>query len=247
MQQVHLDWGVAAALEAAERGDVVVIVDVLSFSTTAAIALERKANVVVAKAGAPPAPAAAGGERDGLSPARALALQPGDAAVLASLNGAACVAAVANSGATVMLGALRNRAAVVGYLAGLGLEGRLRRITLVACAEQRSASSGAHAGSMRPCLEDWLGAGAIAAGLEVRGLTLSPDAQAAAVTFAAATPARLGDWLRGCASGRELTERGFGLDVELAARVDATTSVPVLDGESVDGGVVGLRDALDAP
>lgn len=243
MHQVHLDWGVAAALEAAERGDVVVIVDVLSFSTTAAIALERKANVVVvdAPAAAPPA----GGERTGLSPARALALKPGDRLTLGSLNGARCVAAVAHLGATVLLGALRNRAAVVGYLAGLGLEGRLRRTTLVACAELRPASSSAPAGSMRPCLEDWLGAGAIAAGLEARGLTLSPDAQAAAATFSAASPSRLGEWLRGCPSGRELTERGFGLDVELAARLDATTSVPVLDGESGEGGSMALHDALD--
>lgn len=241
MEQVQLDWGEPAAVAAAERGEIVVLIDVLSFSTTAAIALEREAEVVVGGPGAASV-SSAPGRRDGLSPARALALQPGERLVLASLNGARCAAAVADREALVILGSLRNRAAVVGYLAGLGVEGRLRRVTLVACAEQRTASSGDFAGSMRPCLEDWLGAGAIAAGLEQRGLTLSPDAQAAAVTYTAATAAQIGAWLRGCPSGRELTDRGFGLDVELAARVDATTSVPVLDGESMV-----LHDALDAP
>jgi 2-phosphosulfolactate phosphatase len=33
-----------------------------------------------------------------------------------------------------------------------------------------------------------------------------------------------------CANGRELTERGFGCDVEIAAEVDGSDAVPVLDG-----------------
>ena len=36
----------------------------------------------------------------------------------------------------------------------------------------------------------------------------------------------LGQFLAACASGRELRERGFGQDVELAAQLDISATVP---------------------
>ena len=46
----------------------------------------------------------------------------------------------------------------------------------------------------------------------------------------------LTDRLRNCGSGRELIDKGFPLDVDMAAALDASSVVPVLRGaELVDG------------
>ena len=49
--------------------------------------------------------------------------------------------------------------------------------------------------------------------------------------FRAAAP-DLGGFLAACASGRELRERGFGQDMELAAQLDVSSTVPILRGEA---------------
>jgi 2-phosphosulfolactate phosphatase len=58
----------------------------------------------------------------------------------------------------------------------------------------------------------------------------SPEAEAAADAFRHAQ-ADLAPRLRACSSGRELIERGFAADIDLAAALDRSPSVPVL----VDG------------
>ena len=98
-------------------------------------------------------------------------------------------------------------------------------MTLVACAEHWS--SVADIGGIRPGLEDWLGAGAIAAHLRDLGARLSIEAAAAAATFEATGSAGVEAWLMGCVSGRELIANGFVEDVRLAAEVDVATTVPV--------------------
>ena len=40
-------------------------------------------------------------------------------------------------------------------------------------------------------------------------------------------------FLTGCASGRELIERGFAQDIALAAQLDASATVPILDGAAL--------------
>ena len=80
--QVRHDWGVAG-LRRVEPADVVVVVDVLRFSSTVTDAVARGETV---------------------------ALDEGAHAV--SLNGAAIAAAAAETGAVVMLGCLRNASAV---------------------------------------------------------------------------------------------------------------------------------------
>jgi 2-phosphosulfolactate phosphatase len=76
--------------------------------------------------------------------------------------------------------------------------------------------------SLRPSIEDLIGAGAIVAAL--RGMRTSTEADVAAASFRA-NENRLLHVLRRCVSGRELVERGFPRDVDLAAAIDSTTAV----------------------
>lgn len=88
-------------------------------------------------------------------------------------------------------------------------------------------------GSLRPAVEDLWGAGAVAAGL-VERLTdrmgpslLSPEAELGAVAFGAVV-CRIEEALATCASGRELIDQGWPLDVAVAAELDQSRTVPVL-------------------
>jgi len=79
-------------------------------------------------------------------------------------------------------------------------------------------------GSLRPSLEDLLGAGAILAGMTGKP---SPEARAAIAAFRDAAR-DLSEVLSQCASGRELIQRGGQADVGYAAQLNASTTVPVL-------------------
>jgi 2-phosphosulfolactate phosphatase len=88
--------------------------------------------------------------------------------------------------------------------------------------------------SLRPSLEDLIGAGAIISHLNGR---LSPEARGAVATFREAKSA-LGERISQCSSGKELIERGYREDVLLASQLDISTSAPVLkDGAFVGTGV----------
>ena len=58
------------------------------------------------------------------------------------------------------------------------------------------------------------------------GGAFSPEAEAALACFGATVD--IAAAVRGCASGRELIEGGFGDDVAIAVEVDACLLVPVL-------------------
>ncbi len=83
-------------------------------------------------------------------------------------------------------------------------------------------------GSLRPVVEDLIGAGAILSAFGPDAL--SPEASAAVAAFRASR----GD-LRGAlgsaASGRELIDGGLDDDIAIAAELDATDLVPELAGE----------------
>ena len=78
-------------------------------------------------------------------------------------------------------------------------------------------------GSLRPALEDLLGAGAVIAGLSG---PRSPEADAAAEVWRACAD-RLPDVLAACSSGREQVERGWADDLRFASEVNASSCVPV--------------------
>lgn len=237
---VHLEWGFTGAGLAAERGDVVVIVDILSFSTTLTVALERGITPLVmspeeieARGGYEATEAWLGAKvisktrrvTDGgcsLSPASVLRAVGLDHVVFTSLNGARAVASSAGATATVVL-SLRNRAACARVVARLRKETG-RRVTVVPCGEHWSSTSDRD--GFRPSLEDWWAAGALATRLAEHGLSLSPEADVAAEAVASTAPRHRG-LIHECVSGRELVAKGFAEDVEISAELDVSDAVPV--------------------
>jgi 2-phosphosulfolactate phosphatase len=231
--RARLEWGEAGVRALAPLVGLVVVVDVLSFSTAVCVAVEQGARVVPYRPsdGSPAAYARsigatlAGPARSApgptLSPTSLTAIRAGETLVLPSPNGSSCAVEAAHTGAMVVIGCLRNASAVGRLIAAHG----------TACAVIAAGERWPD-GSLRPALEDLLGAGAILA--MVDPAVLSPEARAAVGVFAAARAA-IEEAIRESASGRESIEHGFAADVELAAELDATDRVPVL----VDGAFAG--------
>ncbi len=140
-------------------------------------------------------------------------MEPGEAVVLPSPNGSTCAAVAAETGATVVAASLRNAAAVGQWAAA-----QQNTVSVIACGEQWPD------GSLRPALEDLLGAGAVLSRLPG---SRSPDARAAVAAWLDASVGIKATLLE-CPSGRELLERGCEDDVQYAAHVDVSEVVLVL-------------------
>lgn len=200
-----------------------VIVDVLSFSTCVDVATERGAHIIPyfwkddrAESYARERQALlAGGPRStyALTVESLSRIPPGTRLVLPSPNGSALSFGAAQY-SQVIAGCLRNRAAISAYL------NEHSGPFAVIAADERWGSDG----SLRACLEDTLGAGAILAGL--RG-TRSPEAAGAVAVFEAFKH-RLGETLLRCSSGRELEEKGNSRNIQMAAEIDASSGVPLM-------------------
>ncbi|MCE9637535.1 MAG: 2-phosphosulfolactate phosphatase [Planctomycetes bacterium] len=224
---VGLDWGHDGAARAAGRGDVLVVVDVLSFSSVAATAVHRGVELLPCGWDEDPVELAArhaaqtavhrrdvpSRGRYSLSPLTFLDAPRGARVVLRSPNGATCVRH-AGSVPELLVGSLLN-ARATAWAASDAAERTCRPITVLACGE-RWAAPGSD-GPLRFAVEDLLGAGAVLTGLEDRGL--SPDAAAAVAAFRDAAPAMEQHLLR-CESGCELVAAGYREDVRHAAQLD---------------------------
>jgi 2-phosphosulfolactate phosphatase len=239
--RVRFDWGPTAAEHV--TADVAVVVDVLSFTTTLSVAVELGIEVfphpdydldakkLAMRHGATlalrrfEALAHTDGRHVSLSPTSLAAADGIERLVLPSPNGSAISARYAEQGAVVIGGCLRNATAVGHHVADvLGDRGS---VVVIAAGEQWPE------GVLRPAAEDLWGAGAVLTALaDVIGRdAFSPEARLAADAFAVTSP-RLGEEMRACASGRELIEKGFPEDVEMAAAHDASKVVPHLVGAS---------------
>lgn len=217
---VRLEWGAAAIEQLAGDVDCVVVVDVMSFSTCVDVAVARGAQVLPyawRDAGAQAYARERGAELASidrrlaqgwsLSPSSLAGVPAGLKLVLPSPNGSAIAFAARDRGVAVFCGSLRNRRATARACAGFA------RVLVVACGERWPD------GTLRPALEDHVGAGGIVAALGRPDL--SAEARAAALlheSLGATRRATLAD----CASARELVERGFGADVDLCLDEDAS-------------------------
>jgi 2-phosphosulfolactate phosphatase len=232
----RLEWGRRGAQSAAERGDILVVVDVLSFSTAVATAVERgavvypsgkdeDADAIARRWGAVVAVRREEVPDRGsysLAPQTLLAATPGERIVLQSPNGATC-SRYGSSVPLLLVGSLLN-AAVVATAAAQAARELKAAITVLACGERWPSPH--EEGELRFALEDYLGAGAILAHLPL-SLTRSPEARASEAAFTAAAN-HLPETFRDCGSGIELIQRGYPGDVEYAGRLNIYSSVPVL-------------------
>src|ERR1043165_1309655 len=209
------EWG-PTAVAALAPADVTIVVDVFSFTTCVDVAVSRNGAILPFAWNDPRAPEFArahGAELAGrrrqarysLAPASYLDAPPGLRCVLPSPNGAQVALAAAERSPVLLAGCLRN--------AGAGAEAaqRLGRTFNVIPAGERWPD-----GSLRPTLEDWLGAGAVLHGLP--GASRSPEA-AAAVALFERHRTELADTLAQCGSGRELEARGHHEDRRIARQL----------------------------
>jgi len=212
----RFDWGISGIAALADCA-VLVIVDVLRFTTAVTVAAERGIAVT------PTASETEASFAD-LSPATIRANSAHHLS-LWSLNGAGMTLAAAATGATVVAASLRNASAAANVARA---RADRRPIGVIAAGERWPD------GTLRPAEEDLIGAGAVLCALDPTGSLAepccSPAARAARAAFLDAEPLLL-DLLTATASGRELWERGHGDDVREAARLDVGDAVPVFDGD----------------
>lgn len=231
----RFDWGLEGLRALAPGADVVVIVDVLRFSSAVSAALESGATVFPylwdstsdAAAFAEQRGAVLAGRREddgpSLSPTDLLTIAPGTRLVLPSPNGATLAFGARQAGARrVLAGCLRNATATAVYA-----RSRLAAssVALIAAGERWGDEP------LRPAVEDLLGAGAILAALDPSGAAggacCSPEARAARAAFLDVRP-RLFEAISACTSGRELIARGWEDDVATSAALDVTSVVAEL-------------------
>ena len=228
MAQALCEWGPRGIETLAPRARVFVIVDVLSFCTAVDIAVSRGGFVIpfaaddhkaAAKAANAAGAVLASRRRDepgnfSLSPASLKNMAPGTRLVLPSPNGSRL--SLMGGRATVFSGCLRNAGAVARAALSAADGGD---VAVVPAGERWRSDR-----SLRPAIEDIIGAGAI---LDALGLPQTPEAQVACAAFGSARSA-LDRTIRGSLSGRELMDRGFPEDIDLAIELNASSVAPVL-------------------
>jgi len=220
---IRCEWGEKGVEALSRESDVVIIVDVFSFSTTVDVALARGAVVYPFRHGDIAAAAEfaieknaelvgkRGESRFSFSPKAMMDVPAGTRLVLPSQNGAAL--SLMTEGKPTLTGCLRNRLAVSAYARQLG-----RQIAVIPGGERWED------GSLRPAVEDWIAAGAIIAGLPG---SRSSEASAAVATFEALR-GELEMNLKSASSGTELQERKYEDDAAIAADLDCSECVPRL-------------------
>jgi 2-phosphosulfolactate phosphatase len=228
------EWG-CDAVTALAPADVIIVVDVFSFSTCIDVAVSRGVTIIPYgwngwdDPAAPEFARAHGAELAGkrrhsrysLAPGSYLDAPMGLRCVLPSPNGARVSLAAAASGAVVLAGCLRNARAVAAAAQQTG-----RTFNVIPAGERWGD------GSLRPALEDSLGAGAI---LSCLPGPRSPEAEAAVVIFERYRDDLVAA-LDASGSGRELDGRGHYDDKFIAGQLDVSRCVPRLDGIAfVDG------------
>lgn len=220
--EVRCEWGAHGLTQLAPISDVIIIVDVLSFTTCVDIATANGATIFpyrgesAAQYAEERSALLAATHRQqttgySLAPSSLVNIPSGTRLVLPSPNGSTL--SLMTDHPHIFAGCLRNAKAVAAAAQQVG-----QQIAVIPAGERWPDKT------LRPSLEDQLGAGAIIHHL--RG-SKSTEAQAAETLFLHFRADLLAT-LRACGSGKELIGRGFAEDVDLAAALDVSTSAPLL-------------------
>ncbi len=221
---IRCEWGERGVAHLAPISDAVIIVDIMSFSTCVSIATARGALVFpygmrdessleFARSVNAELAGSRGLSKYSLSPRSLLNIPAGTRLVLPSPNGSRLTLSTGHT--PTFSACLRNSRAVAQAAKRRG-----QRIALIPAGERWKEDD-----SLRPAIEDLIGAGAV-----IRHLTgsLSPEAQLALDAFHSASPDPLSR-LKKCSSGRELTAMGFAEDISLITEVDVDNCAPILE------------------
>ncbi|MFQ4143573.1 2-phosphosulfolactate phosphatase [Chlorogloeopsis sp. ULAP02] len=219
--EIRCEWGTKGASQLAPISDIIIIVDVLSFSTATEIATNNGAIIYPyqwrddsALEYAKSVQAELSKSRfakDGysLSPASLTKIPVGTKLVIPSPNGSSLTLLTGKT--PTIAGCLRNCEAVAKFAQKYG-----SKIAVIAAGEKWED------GSLRPAFEDLIGAGAI---LSFLNGNFSPEAETAVAAFNYFKKDLLAH-LKNCSSGKELIAKGFEFDVELAAALNISDCIP---------------------
>ena len=227
---IRCEWG-AEGLSALLPGSrAVVIVDVLSFSTSVDLAVgngavvypyrtrdhtaadyARSRNALLANS-----TREFGGGGYSLSPSSLVDIPPGTALVLPSPNGSTL--SLSTGDLPTFAGCFRNATALANVL-----QQYETGISIIPAGERWKEQQ-----TLRPAIEDLVGAGAIIHALKG---TRSPEAETAAAVYDKFKD-DLASLLNASGSGKELIGRGYEKDVHLATSLGVSNCVPVLVGEA---------------
>ncbi|MED1791552.1 2-phosphosulfolactate phosphatase [Brevibacillus nitrificans] len=223
----RFEWGYEGVEHVGASSNMIVIVDVLSFTTCVDVVIGKEGvvfpyrmNDETARSFAREKQAILAGKRGeeiSLSPASLANIPEKTRIVLPSPNGSTCTVLAKQCGAIVIAACLRNASAVARFIRDQG-----GTITVIASGERWPN------GTMRPAIEDMIAAGAILD--ELTEHTLSPEAQMAVGAFRMAK-AQLVELLQKCGSGQELIQRGYPEDVAIASMYNSSDAVPILNHE----------------
>lgn len=233
--QCRMDWGERGTIEASNRGDIIVIVDILSFSTTITGAVHHGAIVYpFSKVGniedfgklvdAEVCLGRAESQAANIPSLSATSFNEshkGKRFVLSSRNGATCVKA-SKQDTHILIGSFLNISSVASVANKIQKETNLN-ITVIACGE-RWRSINDESRELRPSIEDYLGTGAI---LEKLDGTKSPEAKVCIGAFQNAK-SNLSELINDSSSGRELIDMGYPEDVEFSCQFDKFNEAPIL-------------------
>ena len=228
--EINFEWGEKGMLAYRDQSDIMIVVDVLSFSTCVSICVNRgatvypylwkdeRANDFAKKKGAILA-GKRGKAQYSLSPVSLKDIPLNSNIVLPSPNGSTI--SLLGKNRKTIAGCIRNAEACARYAAKAG-----QKITLIAAGERWEDNS------LRPSLEDQLGCGMIISYLTGNK---SPEALAAENVYLSLKE-HLEERLQDCLSGKELIDRGYEVDVDFAVQANVDEVIPVL----IDGVYVGV-------
>ena len=230
--QIRCEWGLRGLRELAPVSDVILIVDVLSFTTALDIATSRggivfpyplKDDTALQYSLSVDANLGSSARDSGfsLSPTSLQSLPAGYRLVLPSPNGAALSFTADHP--VLLAACLRNATAAARMAARLG-----STFSVIPAGETWNT------GELRPSLEDLIGAGAVIHSLPGSKSLEADLALAAFLRFRDDLPGSL----RRSGSGKELIQRGFGTDVDLAAELNVSLNVPRLTNHAFVGEMI---------